>query len=98
MKIIYEKKTNDLYYRNDKIAHTPAVELYQRKAHNVGAYRCANTPEAVEPAHVLCLEMECNVIVERCVNRTRTESVGNCPKDEHPECRALRKAEKTDSG
>ena len=85
-----------MYDGNDQISRIPIFDPYECKAHDIGADRSAYAPEAMEPAHVLSLIMQGNVIVQYGIHAARAESVGNCPEDQHPEAGADGKAEQRD--
>ena len=65
----------------------PAGAARQGVAHYVRAYRRANAPHAVKPAHMAGFEMQSDVIIQRCVHPARAQPVGDCEQRELPELR-----------
>ena len=70
---------------DDPVASRPVQAAGEGKAHDVRAYRSADAPAAVEPAHVPALKVEGGVIVQSRVHAARPQAVGDGPKAKEQE-------------
>lgn len=87
-----KRRNTELHERHGAVAVVPCP-VRQRPAHNKRADDRTDAPEAVQPAHVACLIMQRHIVIERRVDRARTETVRHGEGEQHPELRGNRKAE-----
>lgn len=83
-------------YRADNAATAVPCSVCQRIAHDERADYRSDAPEAVQPAHVLCLVVQGDIVVERCVYRARSEPVRHSENNKHPEAARKRETEQRD--
>lgn len=83
-------------YRADNAATAVPCSVCQRIAHDERADYRSDAPEAVQPAHVLCLVVQGDIVVERCVYRARSEPVRHGENNKHPEAARKRETEQRD--
>lgn len=85
-------------YRADNAAAAVPCSVCQRIAHDERADYRPDAPEAVQPAHMLCLVVQGDIVVERCVYRARAETVGHGKNKEQPKPVRKREAEQRKNG
>lgn len=85
-------------YRADYAAAAVPCLVCQRVAHDKRADYRPDAPEAVQPAHVLCLVVQGDIVVERCVYRARSEPVRHGENNKHPEAARKRETEQRKNG
>ena len=90
-----ENRYHELQRADYAVAAVPGL-VCQRVAHDKRADYRSDAPEAVQPAHVLCLVVQGNIVVERRVYRARSEPVRHGENDKHPEAARKREAEQRD--
>ena len=78
-----QRRDAELYKADDAIAVMPRGSC-QRVAHYKGADNRPHAPKAVQPAHVFRLIMQRHIVVQRGVDRPRSQAVRNCKDDQHP--------------
>ena len=91
-----EYRYGELYRADNAVAAVPCL-IRQRIAHDERADYRPDAPEAVQPAHVLRLVVQGNIVVERRVYRARSEPVRHGENDKHPETARKREAEQRDN-
>lgn len=90
-----EYRYRELYRADNAVAAVPC-SVCQRIAHDERADYRSDAPEAVQPAHVLCLVVQGDIVVERCVYRARSEPVRHGENNKHPEAARKRETEQRD--
>ena len=80
----------------DKAVAVVPDRVRERIAHQHGADDRADAPEAVQPAHVARLIMQRHIVIERRVDRARTETVRHGEGEQHPELCGNRKTEESE--
>ena len=80
---------------DDEIAVVPGG-VREGIAHHEGGDDGPHAPEAVQPAHVAGGIVEGDVVVERRVDGTRAEAVGDAEDEQHPEPGAEREPDEGD--
>lgn len=83
-------------YRADNAAAAVPCSVCQRIAHDERADYRSDAPEAVQPAHVLRLVVQGDIVVERRVYRARSEPVRHGENNKHPEAARKRETEHRD--
>lgn len=94
-----EQKRHSLYFQCADYAAAAVPGLVcQRIAHDKRADYRSDAPEAVQPAHVLGLIVQGDVVIERRVYRARSEPVRHGENNNHPEAARKREAEQRKNG
>lgn len=92
-----EYRYRELYRADYAAAAVPGL-VCQRIAHDKRADYRPDAPEAVQPAHVLGLIVQGDVVIERRVYRARSEPVRHGENNNHPEAARKREAEQRKNG
>ena len=92
-----ENRYHELQRADYAAAAVPGL-VCQRIAHDKRADYRSDAPEAVQPAHVLGLVVQGDIVVERCVYRARSEPVRHGENNKHPEAARKREAEQRKNG
>ena len=92
-----ENRYHELQRADYAVAAVPGL-VCQRIAHDKRADYRSDAPEAVQPAHVLGLVVQGDVVIERRVYRARAETVGHGKNKEQPKPVRKRKAEQRKNG
>ena len=78
---------------NDPVACVPAHSGGQSRTQNVGTQTGTQAPHAVQPAHMAAGVVQRHIVVQTGIHAAGTQTVGNGPDTQLPECRADRKPE-----
>lgn len=92
-----ENRYHELQRADYAAAAVPGL-VCQRIAHDKRADYRSDAPEAVQPAHVLGLVVQGDVVIERRVYRARAETVGHGKNKEQPKPVRKREAEQRKNG
>lgn len=92
-----ENRYHELQRADYAAAAVPGL-VCQRIAHDKRADYRSDAPEAVQPAHVLGLIVQGDVVIERRVYRARSEPVRHGENNNHPEAARKREAEQRKNG
>lgn len=76
----------------------PAQRSRKCPSHRHGSDACADSPAAMQPAHMSWTVVNGNVIIERGIDSARPQSIRECENDQLPETSAGRKPQDCHSG
>ena len=69
----------NLNHTHHHITGIPLKAACQTQAHDIGSCRCADTPEAVKPAHVAGFIVERHKVIQSRIHAACSQAIGNGP-------------------